>query len=205
MRLSTFTLIAAVGFFVAGLQFAMGQPSNSYVAKGDLIVRDSPPKGWLYYPGNQVGVLRKEQEVVVEDQRQIKDLFVEQEWLKISKGKLAGWVYNGTTAKGERYLVPSVVSALSSDSPRTTTYQTRPLVGCLGRALCDVFSRDIHPKARLSRCQRTVYAVPASSWHPCMPHRCFPSDLYGSGSIHKQLSFIFVHDWRYHGTRNGSP
>ena len=111
MRLSIFTLIAALGFFVAGLQSP--QPTqaeaNRYVATGDLIVRDAPPIIWrLYYPGKQVGILKKAQGVVVDDQRRIKDLFAEQEWLKVrdSEGKLAGWVYNGTTESGERYLVP---------------------------------------------------------------------------------------------------
>ena len=110
MRLSLFALLAAIGFFAAGLQSPrpLQAEDNRYVATGDLIVRDAPPTGWrLYYPGKQVGILKKEQEVVVDTQRQIGDLFVEQEWLKVRdpEGKLAGWVYNGTTESGERYLV----------------------------------------------------------------------------------------------------
>ncbi len=115
MRLSTFTLIAVVGFFVAGLQPAIGQDPNHpqvtgendlYVAKGNLIIRDSPP-GWFALKGKPIGTLSPEQQVVIEERRKVKDLFGEQEWLKIHdpKGKFSGWVYNGTTEEGSRYVV----------------------------------------------------------------------------------------------------
>lgn len=116
MRLSTFTLCATVCFFVAGLQPAIGQNSDSpqgetendlYEAQGNLIIRDSPP-GWFALKGNQIDVLRQGQKVVVEERRNVKDLFGEQEWLKIRdpEGRVSGWVYNGTTKLGTPYIVP---------------------------------------------------------------------------------------------------
>ena len=111
MRLATFTLIAAVCFFVSGLQPAIGQDSEPlqgntenklYEAQGNLIIRDSPP-GWFALKGKQIGTLKPEQQVVIEERRKVNDLFFdEQEWLKIrdQQGRISGWVYNGETEKG---------------------------------------------------------------------------------------------------------
>ena len=120
MRLSLFMLIIVIGFSVFGLQVALGQPNpsapptqaenNRYVANYDAIIRDAPPKGWMYYPGNRVGFLRREQQVIVEERYHLKDSLVDEEWLKLrdENGNLLGWAYNGTLSSGERYLVPQV-------------------------------------------------------------------------------------------------
>ncbi len=75
------------------------------MAQGNLIIRDSPP-GWFSFKGKQIDVLRQGQKVVVEKRRNVKDLFGEQEWLKIRdpEGRFSGWVYNGTTELGTRYI-----------------------------------------------------------------------------------------------------
>lgn len=116
MRLSTLTLIALTGFFVIGLQLATGEQHNDttpptapgnglYEAQGNLIIRDSPP-GWFALKGNQIGTLSSGQQVVIEERRNVKDLFGEQEWLKIRDPErgVTGWVYNGKTRNGIPYI-----------------------------------------------------------------------------------------------------
>ncbi len=60
---------------------------------------DSPPNGWMRYLGNEIGLLKKEQKVIVTEKLHITDIFWAQEWVKLltEDEPELGWVYNGTT------------------------------------------------------------------------------------------------------------
>ena len=67
---------------------------ETYIAKGNVFIREAPPKPPFYSNAKKVGVIKKGEIVTLIEK---KDVFF-YEWLKIEivrDEKMVGWVYNG--------------------------------------------------------------------------------------------------------------
>lgn len=85
------------------------------IATGELILRASPPSGWFYSKGKDLGRIRENDRIIVQDLRLLKNLFGSEEWIKVrdEQGQ-EGWVFNGEKDSGERYVFVDTAAAASS-------------------------------------------------------------------------------------------
>lgn len=89
------------------------------VATGKLILRASPPSGWFYSKGKDLGRTRENDRIIVQDLRLMKNLFGSEEWINVrdEQGQ-EGWVFNGEKDSGERYVLVDTAPTASNSVSR---------------------------------------------------------------------------------------
>lgn len=90
---------------------AVKENAVTFVAKGNLTLREAPPSGLFYATGTKIGTIETGTKVVATDEKRVKTLFSESRWLmvdvvdaKTGAKTLKGWVYAGDTG-GKFYFV----------------------------------------------------------------------------------------------------
>lgn len=83
---------------------AVKEAAVTFVAKGNLTLREAPPSGLFYTTGDKIGTIKTGTKVVATDEKKVKTLFSESTWLmvdvvdaKTGQKTTTGWVYAGET------------------------------------------------------------------------------------------------------------
>ena len=83
---------------------AVKEKSVTFVAKGNLALREAPPSGLFYTIGEKIGTIETGTKVVATGEKKLKTLFGESRWLmvdvmdaKTGAKTFTGWVYAGET------------------------------------------------------------------------------------------------------------